>query len=105
MNILSNFRLDLFATTKGGGSTRNGRDSNPKYLGMKKSDGQAVKPGHIIFRQRGTVHLSGKNTMMGRDHTIFSVATGVVSYRRVNRKSVINVITEEEYKALKKFNK
>jgi large subunit ribosomal protein L27 len=74
------------AHKKGQGSTRNGRDSNPKYLGFKVSGGQPVISGNIIVRQRGTKFFPGFNVGMGRDHTIFAVADGVVKMtgRRVN---------------------
>lgn len=84
--------FDLFATKKGGGSVKNGRDSNPKYLGVKLSDGQLAKPGSIIVRQRGTKILAGKNVMIGKDHTLFSVKNGIVKYKRYNRKSTVHVI-------------
>ncbi len=68
------------AHKKGQGSSRNGRDSNPKYLGLKASGGQAVIAGNIIVRQRGTQFLPGFNVGMGRDHTIFATADGVVQF-------------------------
>ena len=70
------------AHKKAGGSTRNGRDSNPKYLGVKLYGGQAVDAGNIIVRQRGTQFHPGKNVGLGRDHTLFALADGVVSFRR-----------------------
>ena len=69
------------AHTKAGGSTRNGRDSNPKYLGVKLADGQAARPGMIIVRQRGTKVIPGKNVKLGKDHTIYSMISGIVSFR------------------------
>jgi large subunit ribosomal protein L27 len=74
------------AHKKGQGSTRNGRDSNPKYLGFKVTGGQAVISGNIILRQRGTKFFPGFNVGMGRDHTIFATAAGTVQMtgRRVN---------------------
>merc|ERR1711981_1225443 len=68
-----------FASKKAGGSSRNGRDSKPKYLGLKKSGGQSVRAGNIIVRQRGTKFLPGDNTGLGRDHTIFALIDGVVT--------------------------
>ncbi len=65
---------------KAGGSTKNLRDSNPQYLGIKKSNGQGVKTGQIIVRQRGTKFIPGKNVMLGKDHTIFASRNGVVSF-------------------------
>ena len=68
------------AHKKGGGSTSNGRDSNPKYLGIKKYGGEAVIAGNIIVRQRGTHWHAGVNVGIGRDHTLFALTDGVVSY-------------------------
>ncbi len=69
------------AHTKAGGSAKNLRDSNPKYLGVKRADGQAVSPGEVIVRQRGTPIIAGKNVGLGKDHTLFSLAQGVVRFR------------------------
>lgn len=69
------------AHKKGQGSTRNGRDSNPQFLGLKRFGGQAVTPGTILVRQRGTKFKPGKGVSMGRDYTIFAVREGVVSFR------------------------
>jgi large subunit ribosomal protein L27 len=66
--------------TKSAGSTKLGRDSNPKYLGVKRSGGQTVKAGEVILRQRGTKFLVGKNVGLGRDHTIFALKAGVVKF-------------------------
>lgn len=68
------------ATKKAGGSTRNGRDSESKRLGIKRFGGQLVKAGEIIVRQRGTQFHSGANTGLGRDHTIFATAEGRVKF-------------------------
>jgi len=70
------------AHKKGQGSSRNGRDSNPKYLGVKRSDGQTVRAGNILVRQRGTKILPGQNVGLGRDHTIFALVDGLVQFRR-----------------------
>lgn len=67
--------------TKSSGSTKLGRDSNPKYLGVKRSGGQKVKAGEIIVHQRGTKFLVGKNVGMGRDHTIFALKEGIVKFK------------------------
>jgi len=67
--------------TKSAGSTRLGRDSQPKYLGVKKYGGQKVKPGQILVRQRGTKFLAGKNVGTGRDHTLFALKQGVVNFK------------------------
>lgn len=68
------------AHKKGQGSTRNGRDSNPKFLGVKRADGQFVLAGNILVRQRGTRIKAGKNVGVGRDHTLFSMIEGVVRF-------------------------
>lgn len=65
---------------RAGGSTKNLRDSNPKYLGVKCTDGQSIKTGQIIVRQRGTKIEAGKNVKVGKDHTLFAVANGIVSF-------------------------
>jgi large subunit ribosomal protein L27 len=70
------------ASKKAGGSTKNGRDSNPKMLGVKVFGGEAVIPGCIIVRQRGTRFHAGKNVALGRDHTIYAVKPGVVEFRK-----------------------
>ena len=70
------------AHKKSGGSSRNGRDSNPKYLGVKKFGGQHVVPGNIIIRQRGTKTYAGKNVGMGKDHTLFALEEGRVEFKR-----------------------
>jgi len=68
------------AHKKGQGSTRNGRDSNPKYLGVKVYEGQAVKAGGIIVRQRGTKIHPGRNVGCGKDHTLFALVDGKVQF-------------------------
>lgn len=82
MNIIN---LQLFATKKGGGSTRNGRDSNPKRLGVKRFDGQFVRAGSILVRQRGTPIRAGVNVGQGKDHTLFALVDGVVKFERVGK--------------------
>lgn len=67
------------ATKKAGGSSKNGRDSNPKYLGIKVTPGARAMPGSILVRQRGTDVLPGKNVGMGRDHTLFALKEGTVA--------------------------
>ncbi|MBE5314082.1 MAG: 50S ribosomal protein L27 [Xanthomonadales bacterium] len=68
------------AHKKAGGSTRNGRDSNPKYLGVKIYGGQAIEAGNIIIRQRGTQFHPGPGVGLGRDHTLFALKDGVVNF-------------------------
>lgn len=75
------------ATTKAAGTTKNLRDSNPKYLGVKRSDGTAVGIGEVIVRQRGTVIMAGKNIGIGKDHTLFSLAKGVVKFRTARKQN------------------
>ena len=70
------------AHKKGQGSTRNGRDSNPKYLGVKCHDGNTVRGGNILVRQRGTKIHPGRFVGMGRDHTLFALEDGVVRYEQ-----------------------
>ena len=88
------------ASTKAGGSTKNVRDSQPKYLGVKLADGQAARAGQIIVRQRGTKIMTGKNVRVGKDHTLYASAAGTVSFRdrrktgfdgRIKRKKVVDV--------------
>ena len=73
------------ASKKASGSTKNGRDSRSKRLGVKCFGGQKVKPGAIIVRQRGTVFLPGKNVSLGRDFSIFSLIEGHVKFEKVKR--------------------
>jgi len=68
------------AHKKGGGSSRNGRDSNAKRLGVKRHSGEVVMAGTILVRQRGTRILAGENVGVGRDHTLFALRTGTVAY-------------------------
>jgi large subunit ribosomal protein L27 len=79
------------AHKKGLGSSRNGRDSNPKMLGVKISDGQVVSAGMIIVRQRGTRFRPGPGTGLGRDDTIFAMRDGVVEFRRSGDRRFIHV--------------
>jgi len=78
--------LQLFASKKGVGSTKNGRDSRAKRLGAKKSDGQVVRAGNIIYRQRGTKIHPGVNVGKGGDDTLFATVDGVVKYERLGKK-------------------
>ncbi|QQG35086.1 MAG: 50S ribosomal protein L27 [Deltaproteobacteria bacterium] len=70
------------AHKKGQGSTRNGRDSKPKYLGVKRADGEFVRAGSILVRQRGTKIKPGIHVGCGKDHTLFAEISGVVKYQR-----------------------
>ncbi|MBL8383705.1 MAG: 50S ribosomal protein L27 [Burkholderiales bacterium] len=82
------------AHKKGGGSTRNGRDSESKRLGVKVYGGQAVVPGNIIVRQRGTEFHAGDNVGMGKDHTLFAKASGHVKFvvKGESQRRTVNVI-------------
>ena len=85
------------AHKKGVGSSKNGRDSESKRLGVKIFSGEAAIAGNIIVRQRGTVHHPGENVGIGRDHTLFAKADGVVSFtKKRNDKSVVSVIPVAE---------
>ncbi len=77
--------LQLFASHKGVGSTKNGRDSAGRRLGAKVADGQFCTAGSIIYRQRGTRIYPGTNCGMGKDHTLFALVDGVVKYERLGR--------------------
>ncbi|MEX2014197.1 MAG: 50S ribosomal protein L27 [Parcubacteria group bacterium] len=90
------------ATKKAGGSSKNGRDSNPKYLGVKLSPGSFAQIGSVLVRQRGTDVLAGKNVSMGKDHTLFAIKDGVVSFsykrkmhfdNKIVKKKVMNVLS------------
>jgi large subunit ribosomal protein L27 len=82
------------AHKKAGGSTRNGRDSESKRLGLKKFGGERVIAGNILVRQRGTEYHPGKNVGLGRDHTLFAKANGVVLFevKGASSRRVVNVI-------------
>ena len=73
------------ASKKAGGSTKNGRDSNPKMRGVKRFGGEAVKAGNILVRQVGTVFHPGKNVGLGRDFTLFALIDGVVKFEQKDR--------------------
>ena len=77
--------LQLFAHKKGVGSTKNGRDSEAKRLGAKRADGQFVKAGNILYRQRGTHIHPGKNVGIGSDDTLFALVDGKVKFERISR--------------------
>ncbi len=84
------------AHKKGVGSSRNGRDSQPKMLGVKRADGQFVLAGSILIRQRGTRIHPGQNVGRGRDDTLFAVVDGVVSFERKGRdKKTVSVTPQE----------
>jgi len=85
------------AHKKGAGSTRNGRESHSKRLGVKLFGGQTAKAGSIIVRQRGTVHNPGVNVGIGKDHTLFALVDGIVTFRKkADSKSFVSVLPVEE---------
>lgn len=89
--------LQLFASKKGVGSSRNGRDSEAKRLGVKKGDGQTVLAGNIIVRQRGTKIHPGNNVGRGKDDTLFAKANGVVKFERKGKdRKQVSVYSKEE---------
>jgi len=85
------------AHKKAGGSTRNGRDSNPKYLGVKRFGGEKVVAGNIIIRQRGTSTHPGAGVGMGRDHTLYALVDGVVKFaiKGPKNRKFVSVVTDE----------
>ncbi|MEY2830059.1 MAG: hypothetical protein RIQ33_1917 [Bacteroidota bacterium] len=83
------------AHKKGEGSSKNGRESHSKRLGVKIFGGQKAIPGNIIVRQRGTVHSPGLNVGIGKDHTLFALTSGVVEFKRkANNKSYVSVLAQ-----------
>ncbi len=92
--------ISLFAHKKGTGSSHNGRDSEAKRLGVKRSDGQAVLAGNILVRQRGTKIHPGANVAIGKDDTLFALVDGVVRYERMGKDkkkaSVYPKVADEE---------
>ena len=89
------------ASKKAGGTAKNLRDSNPKYLGVKVNSGEGVKVGEVIVRQRGTVYMPGKNIGTGKDYTLFALKDGVVEFKNkrkmhfdgsIKNKKLVNVI-------------
>ena len=81
------------AHKKGAGSSKNGRESHSKRLGIKIFGGQTIIAGNIIVRQRGTVHNAGENVGMGKDHTLFALTNGVVKFtKKKNNKSYVSVV-------------
>ena len=87
--------IQLFAHKKGQGTSKNGRDSESKRLGVKRSDGQVVTAGSILVRQRGTKVDAGKNVGIGKDHTLFALKDGVVKFEQCKKdKKQVSVIAE-----------
>ena len=93
--IKMNLNIQLFASKKGVGSTKNGRDSAGRRLGAKLSDGQTAKAGAIIYRQRGTKIYPGHNVGIGSDDTVYAKVSGYVKFERVGRdKKQVSVYPE-----------
>jgi large subunit ribosomal protein L27 len=86
------------AHKKAGGSSKNGRTSNPKFLGVKRYGGQQVLAGNIIVRQRGTKFHPGKNVGLGRDHTLFALINGVVAFKKKGHSNriLVNIMPLED---------
>jgi large subunit ribosomal protein L27 len=84
--------LQLFASKKGAGSTRNGRDSNAQRLGVKRFGGERVIAGNIIVRQRGTRFYPGTNVGIGRDHTLFALIEGTVEFSTRSERKQVSVV-------------
>lgn len=93
------------AHKKAAGSSSNGRDSNPKYLGTKRYGGELVRAGNIIVRQRGTRFHAGKNVGVGRDHTIFAMIDGIVKFSQGGRlnKKYVNILPVEAKQPVKQI--
>ena len=86
------------AHKKGASSSRNGRDSNAQYLGVKKFGGEAVVAGNIIVRQRGNKHFPGENVAQGKDDTLYALADGIVYFHKGRKdKSTVSVLSPEVY--------
>ena len=95
--MMLKLNLQFFAHKKGQGSTKNGRDSESKRLGAKRADGQFVKAGNILYKQRGTKIHPGKNVGRGGDDTLFALIDGYVSFERKGRdKKQVSVLTERK---------
>lgn len=87
--------LQFFAHKKGVGSTKNGRDSASKRLGVKRGDGQFVNAGNILVRQRGTKIHPGRNVGIGGDDTLFALASGIVKFERMGKnKKKVSIVTD-----------
>jgi large subunit ribosomal protein L27 len=84
------------AHKKGGGSSKNGRDSNPKMLGVKRFGGQSVNAGEILVRQRGTKFHPGENVGLGRDHTLFALVKGAVAFLERRGKKLVTIVPASE---------
>lgn len=90
--MIKTFDIQFFAHKKGQGSSSNGRDSNPQYLGVKRSDGQPVTAGTILVRQRGTKIHPGRNVGIGKDDTLFALSDGKVSFLTKAGRKVVTIV-------------
>ncbi|MBV8355612.1 MAG: 50S ribosomal protein L27 [Candidatus Eremiobacteraeota bacterium] len=88
------FDLQLFASKKGAGSTRNGRDSNAQRLGVKRFGGEHVIPGNILIRQRGTKFYPGAGVGMGKDHTLFALVEGHVAFTSSRNRTHVSIVAQ-----------
>ena len=89
------------AHRKAGGTARNLRDSNPKYLGIKLTDGEKAQPGSIIIRQRGTVYRAGRGVKVGKDHTLYAVSTGTVKFSTEHKRNYDGRISRHKVASIK----
>jgi large subunit ribosomal protein L27 len=89
-------KLHTMATKKAAGSTKNGRDSGPQYLGIKITAGEMVRTGQVIVRQRGTPIMPGKNVGMGKDHTLFALKDGMVEFKNKRKINFDNSFTSKK---------
>ena len=87
--------IQLFAHKKGGGSTKNGRDSNAQRLGVKRGDGQFVLAGNILVRQRGTKFHPGENVGRGGDDTLFALVDGKVKFETKNNRKQVSIVAAQ----------
>ncbi|MBI3506717.1 MAG: 50S ribosomal protein L27 [Proteobacteria bacterium] len=80
------------AHKKAGGSSRNGRDTAGRRLGLKRAGGEEVAAGNILIRQRGTVYVAGREVGMGRDHTLFALKSGTVKFHKAGGKTIVSIV-------------
>lgn len=92
------YSLQFFASKKGVGSTKNGRDSNPKFLGAKLADGQFALSGQIIYRQKGNRIFPGNNVGQGRDFTLFALKDGIIRFQKFKKTKKRVVVIPAESK-------
>jgi large subunit ribosomal protein L27 len=95
INMTRTFDIQFFAHKKGQGSSSNGRDSNPQYLGVKRGDGSVVTAGTIIVRQRGTKFHPGRNVGRGKDDTLYALSDGKVAFLTKAKRKFVTVLALE----------